>query len=243
MRPRHLLSGAPLLAVGAVGLLAWQGVTARRTIERLPEADGLTGACGEAGAPFHLVVLGDSVAAGVGIAHHDETLAGRLATLLAADTRTVRRTVLAESGLTAGGVLEQFGQHPEIASADLVVLSVGVNDALGLHSVRRWRRELGELLGAVTSAAPQARVVLLGVPDMAQFTRLPRPLRDVLGHRSRRLDGAGRDLAAEFTRVQHLPLDLSMLDEGVEAFAADGFHPSSALHSAIARQINGADRG
>ncbi|WP_067439378.1 SGNH/GDSL hydrolase family protein [Nocardioides jensenii] len=232
------------LVAGAVGLVAVQGVTARRTIERLPEADGVLGTHGDVGDALHLVVLGDSVAAGVGISHHDETLAGRLAALLASDAdvcpRAVRRTVVAESGLTAAGVLDLLeARAADIRDADVVVVSVGVNDAKGLHSTRRWRVELAALLAGLTTTAPGARVVLLGVPDMAMFTRLPRPLRSVLGVRSRSLDRAGRDLVATYPQVQHLALRADLLGEGgAPAFAADGFHPSAALHEAMAREMH-----
>ncbi|QIX26169.1 SGNH/GDSL hydrolase family protein [Nocardioides sp. JQ2195] len=238
MRAERLLLGAPVLALGAVGVLAWQGITARRTIERLPEADGLLGEHAGSGEALHLVVLGDSVAAGVGIAHHDETLAGRLAVLLSGD-RAVRRTVVARSGLTAAGVLHLVeSRAADLADADVVVLSVGVNDAKGMHSLRRWRRELDVLLASVTTSAPSARVVLLGVPDMGAFVRLPRPLRSVLGLRSRSLDRVGRALVATYPQVDHLALDPGMAGGAADLFADDGFRPSATLHAAIARDVH-----
>lgn len=243
MGRRALLLAPPLAALGAVGLVAWQGVSARRTIERLPEADGVDASHGPVdGRPFHLVVVGDSVAAGVGIDHHDRSLAGHLAALLAGE-HVVRRTVVASSGLTAAGVsalVRDRAEHEpdQLASADLVVLSVGVNDAKGLHSTRRWSAELGELLDTIARTAPVADVVLLGVPDMGMFTRLPRPLRSVLGMRSRALDRAGRVIAASYPHVRHLPLDVAQLEDGDDPFGPDGFHPSTELHAALARQIH-----
>lgn len=242
MRARRMLLAIPALVAGSVGLVVCQGVNARRTIERLPEADGLLGEHGDVGDPFHLVVLGDSVAAGVGIAHHDETLAGRLAVLLSAD-RAVRRSVIAESGLTAAGVLDLVETRAaDLADADVVVVSVGVNDTKGLHSTGRWRSELDALLSAVTTSAPGARVVLLGVPNMAGFVRLPRPLRSVLGLRSRSLDRAGRALVAAYPQVSHLPLDPESAGHGADLFAADGFHPSARLHAGLARDIHALTR-
>lgn len=242
MRRRSKLLAPPLAAVGAAGLLAWQGAQARRTIERLPEADGVEAVHGPVDAsPFHLVVVGDSVAAGVGIDHHDRALAGQLAALIAGD-HVVRRTVLARSGLTAAGITDLVREHAAstaegLETADLVVLSVGVNDTKSLHTTPRWRRELDELLTTLTSAAPGADIVLLGVPDMAMFTRLPRPLRSVLGQRSRALDRAGRVLAAARPHVRHLPFrDVQVENENF--FGPDGFHPSEQMHAAMARAIH-----
>lgn len=62
-------------------LLLWQGRRVRATALRLPEAAGPRTAEGSA---LRLLIVGDSSAAGVGAAHQDEALAGRLAQALAA---------------------------------------------------------------------------------------------------------------------------------------------------------------
>lgn len=240
---RKVVVALPVAGIGALGLIAVQGMIARRTIERLPEAEGTTHSPAQSpvqGADdvLHLVVLGDSVAAGVGIAHHRDTVAGRLTTLLSSE-RDVRHTVIAQSGLTAAGVLDlvQLRAH-DVAEADVVIVSVGVNDAKGFHSTRRWRCELDVLLTAVTRSAPHARVVLLGVPDMAMFRRLPRPLRTLLGARSRSLERAARVVLARYPQVQEVPLNAPDFRAIEDAFAPDGFHPSAAVHEAMAHEIH-----
>ena len=50
-----------------------------------------------------------------GIPHHGLTMAGRLAALLAED-RSVRRTVIAQSGLTAIGVLGLIRDRSELTT-------------------------------------------------------------------------------------------------------------------------------
>lgn len=235
---RRLVTAVPLVGLGAASLVVAQGMTARRTIERLPEASGTTHIpAGGSQDLLHLVVVGDSVAAGVGVAHHRDTVAGRLTTLLSSD-RGVRHTVIAQSGLTAAGVRALVDAHPELATADVVIISVGVNDAKALHSVRRWRTELDALLDSVTRTAPQARVVLVGVPDMAMFRRLPRPLRTVLGIRSRTLERAGRKVAAHYPQIQEMALNAPAFKAIENAFATDGFHPSEAVHEAMAHEIH-----
>ncbi|MDN5896693.1 MAG: SGNH/GDSL hydrolase family protein [Nocardioides sp.] len=220
----------------AFALVAAQGRHAKRTIVRLPEAQSPAGVHGT-GEPWRLVVVGDSVAAGVGLPHHGVSLAGMLAERFASD-REVRRTVIAETGLTAGGVRELVRDREELARADAVVVSVGVNDTKALHSARRWERELDELLGAVTAAAPRAIVVLLGVPAMDRFVRLPWVLRQVLGLRSRRLDTIGAQVVSRHPRVRRMSMDFGGPDEGPELFASDGFHPSEALHAEFAARLH-----
>jgi len=66
-------------------LLLAQGLYVRRFTPRLPEPQGpRAGSCGQ-GPSLRLLVVGDSAAAGVGVSHQDDALAGQLATCLARD--------------------------------------------------------------------------------------------------------------------------------------------------------------
>lgn len=220
-----------------LALIAGQGLYARRVILRLPEAEDPEGLHGDsATTPWHLVVIGDSVAAGVGIPHHGLTLAGQLAALLAED-RGVRRTVIAQSGLTAAEVTAMVRNRPELATADAVVVSAGVNDTKNLHSLRRWRADLTELLDTVTAAAPGALVVLLGLPPMEKFVRLPGALRHTLGVRARQMDRVARSVAAAYPTVRRVEMSDVAIDELDDPFAGDGFHPSESAHKAFATRI------
>lgn len=233
------LRNAALLAPPALlALVAAQGLHARRVVLRLPEAEDPHGLHGESdGEPWHLVVIGDSVAAGVGIPHHGLTLAGRLAALRAED-RPVRRTVIARSGLTAAGVLDLVRDRPELTTADAVIVSVGVNDTKNLHSLGRWRRELTALLDEVTRAAPDVPVVLLGLPALEKFVRLPRALRYSLGLRARQMDRVGRAVVAGYPAVRRMEMREVELGEFENPFAGDGFHPSESAHAAFASRIH-----
>ncbi len=219
-----------------LGVIAVQGAHVRRTALRLPDALGETGEHGtSSGQPFHLVVVGDSVASGVGVGHHDDTIAGRLAELIGR-TRAVRRTVIARSGYTAAEAVRLV--DGEFHDADLVVVSIGVNDTKNLHSARRWRRDLTALLDSVTAQAPNAPVVLLGLPPMEVFPAMPRPLGLALGIRVRLMDRVGRQVAARYPAVVRLELPRSAFAGTSGAFADDGFHPSAASHSQFAARIH-----
>lgn len=223
------------LTVLALPVLVVQGRRIRRTVPRLPEATGTSGIVGDGVVRCRVVMVGDSVAAGQGVDRGEDTIAGRLAALLAGDG-AARWVVHARGGLDAAQVrrrVETAGE--DLAAADVVVLSVGVNDLKALHPVARWRDELTALLGHLRGAAPKARVVMLGLPPLEMFPALPRPLRDVLGVRGRLLDAVARETAAS-AGVGYVTLDARALDRG-DAFAADGFHPSAATHSAMAEAV------
>ncbi len=221
-------------------MVAVQGLQVRRTTPRLPEAANRTGRYGDAhGDALRVVLVGDSVAAGVGVEDHEHTMAGRLAALLHARTRRpVTWSVVARSGADAAAVADLLGDGAGLAGADVVVVSVGVNDVKDLRSDDAWRTGLHRLLGLVTTAAPNAAAMLVGLPPVERFPALPRPLSMLLGARACRLDRIGRDVAAEFSAVARLELSVDELDGIPEPFAADGFHPSADLHAALAARAS-----
>jgi lysophospholipase L1-like esterase len=219
-----------------MALLARQGASVRRTALRLPEALGPEhDHSSSSGEPLNLYVIGDSVAAAVGLDHHSGSLAGRLGDLLALEG-PVRRRVLATSGFDAGQTRELVDGR--LSDADVVVVSIGVNDTKNLHSRRRWRTDLGALLDSVTTQAPRARVVLLGIPPMERFPALPTALGLALGLRSRVMDRVGREVAARYPRVRRLDLPSGEFKVLADPFARDGFHPSEAMHQLFATRIH-----
>jgi lysophospholipase L1-like esterase len=216
----------------AFPVLLTQGLRVRRTVLRLPDADGLIGEVAGPGMPLRLVVVGDSVAAGVGVDHHRETLTGELARLLAVTGgRAVSWEVIAQTGATAGEVAALVRDRPEVEAADVVLLSVGVNDAKNLHGDRRWRVELGDLIDGLRRTAPDAQLIVLGLPPMEVFPSLPWPLSAILGARARRVDAIARDVVAARPDVRRVELELPT-DPAL--FARDGFHPSAVVHAHLA---------
>jgi lysophospholipase L1-like esterase len=228
--------GLPLAGVWlGFPVLLTQGLRVRRTTLRLPDAEGPEGRVDGPGAPLRVLVVGDSVAAGVGVGHHRATIAGRVSTRLAESRgRAVTWRVVARTGATTGEVTAMLRDRTVPIEADVVVISIGVNDAKNLHTDGRFRTELGALVDHVLADLPQAEVLLLGLPPMDAFPALPRPLADLLGARARRIDAVGRGVAAGRPRLRRIEL---ALEAGEGLFAEDGFHPSAVVHDRIAREV------
>jgi lysophospholipase L1-like esterase len=208
-------------------VLVAQGRRVRRTTPRLPEAPGpRTGEAAGRGAPVRLLVLGESTAAGVGAADHQEGLAGQVARgLAAASGRPVHWRVLGRNGATAATTRQALlAPAPDVA-ADVAVVALGVNDTLRLHAPARWTADLRALIDDVRARCGPIPVVLAAVPPMGRFPALPQPLRGVLGLRATVLDRAAARLAAESDAVHHVPVPLPP-DEVARFFCADRFHPS-----------------
>lgn len=192
-------------------------------------AEGLVPGTGE---PFRLAVLGESTVDGVGAASHEEALTGCLAREHARDGRAVRWQAVGRTGANARTVRAEL--VPLVRPADLVVVALGVNDTLELRTGPAYRRDLLGLVVELRRRLGPVGIVLAGVPPMARFPSLPRPLRDVLSARSTALDTAAAALG-RVPGVRYVPMDPALLDP--DAFAADRFHPGPAGYARWARGL------
>jgi lysophospholipase L1-like esterase len=231
-------------------ILMFQGRRLRRTIPRLPEASGpctglVPGASPSlasptlASPPLNLLLIGESTAAGVGAAEHSEALVGQLAHATAARTdRAVAWQVLGRSGATARRARSMLLESELEFTPDVVVLALGVNDVLQLHSASVWRTELRELVSAVRERCGSVPVVFAAVPPMGRFPALPQPLRAVLGLRARLLDRNAQRLASELEGVFHSGAVELAPNQATALFCADRFHPSPAGYRLWAKHLS-----
>ena len=216
-------------------VLLYQGKRARRITPRLPEADGSTsGHYGEGKPEIRLLVLGESTAAGVGVTSHEQGLASQLALQLHERSgQTVCWHTFGVNGIRLGQ-LNQALTNVELPAADVVLLSMGVNDTTGFTPRYRFRQQLLALRALLAQRYPQS-LCLLSVPPMHLFTALPVPLRHIMGWRARQLDRVYEQLArqapAEFRYLNYPALtDTSLL-------ASDGYHPGERGYRAIAEAL------
>lgn len=218
------LSRAAAVLRGAVILP--QGRRLRRETPRLPDAPGpWLGAAEGAGEPLHLLVLGDSTAAGVGVDHADLGLGGRLAEALAARTgRAVSWRAHGRNGATAADLVRGHLAAALDGPVDVLFLTVGANDALALRSARAFRRDVRRIVGATRAQHPASVVLMSSLPAFFRFRLLPEPLRGTLYRHSRALEAAARTIvdAEPEARMSPPPPPYT---EGF--FASDEFHPSA----------------
>lgn len=226
---------------------AARGVIGRDT-SKPPEADGIYAPGGgdplpwRAGREFdlHLMVFGDSTAAGVGALSAAEVPGVRLARGLAeASGQRIRLSTKAISGATSKGLAGQVdamfvaGPPPDAA-----VILIGGNDVTKKHSVRA---SAARLAAAVTRLRAADAVVVVGTcPNLGIVTAIPQPLRAVVETWSVRL---ARAQAAATTAAGGHPVPMGNLlaprfREAPELlFAADGFHPSAAGYELAAEHL------
>lgn len=216
-------------------ILLYQGKKTRHTTPRLPEAGGsLSGQYGEGTPARSVLVIGESTAAGVGIATHDQGLASQIARQIHQRTgQTIAWHTFGVKGIRLGALIQML-EEIELPRAELVLLSMGVNDTTGFTPRSRFRRQLTELskLLIPRHAGP---LNLISVPPMHLFTALPSPLRHIMGWRARQLDRIYRRLAKEHPEnFRHL--DYPTVTDP-DLLASDGYHPGRKGYRYIAEAL------
>lgn len=195
----------------------------RRTTLRLPVASGQPqGISGPDNGqkPLHLWHIGESTVAGVGVDHLQAGFTCQLAGQLSAQLqRPVHWQALGANGAKARDL------HGKITSpdkADIILITLGVNDVTGLTSVKKWHRDLKDLLTEVNPHG-QAKVFFTQVPNMARFPALPYLLARALGLRSDMFNQA----LAKLSRTTGAGLLTTQADFAPELMAEDGYHPNA----------------
>ncbi len=188
---------------------------------------------------LELLLLGDSIAAGLGADKPKHTLGARLARGLGKRTEcAVTLTTAAQVGGESPWLPKQLERLPAGYRPDVAVIVVGGNDVT--HGI-----PLGEsirhLAATIDALHERGTVVVVGTcPDLGALVAVPQPLRTFASQASRRLAGAQRR-AARRHGAYVVPLGRVLRPvfaaEPEVMFSQDRFHPSSAGYQRAARAI------
>lgn len=229
--------GIGLAGAAAIGLLLAEAQWARRHVEstgdtRVPHADGLYGATYAAdGEPaLHLVLLGDSTAAGQGVHRASQTPGALLASGLAAVAeRPVRMRNVALPGARSDDLDRQvalvLGAAEQVP--DICVIIVGANDVTHHMPPTRSVRHLSSAVRRLRTAG--AEVVVGTCPDLGTIEPVGQPLRWLARRASRQL-AAAQTIGAVEQGGRTVSLG-DLLGPEFEAhprelFGPDQYHPS-----------------
>jgi lysophospholipase L1-like esterase len=236
------IGGLALAALVARQFIRVQARTARRVIgkpfgEDAWMADKLYKK--KYGEPIELVLLGDSIAAGLGADVAKHTLGAQLAKRIA---RSTRRSVNLHTAAVVGSESSMLGAQianlPAAYTADVAVIIVGGNDVT--HRVKT-SVSLQHLEDAVQFLQAGGTEVVVGTcPDLSALTAVPQPLRSLIGMASRQLALAQRELVTDLGGRAVSLADLVgpfFITAPDEMFATDRFHPSSAGYRRTAKAM------
>jgi lysophospholipase L1-like esterase len=220
------------LALGGRAVLQRQAAVARHLIgkplgEQALDADKVYKK--RYGDAVDLVLLGDSVAAGLGAEVPKETLGARLAKGVAKRTgRSVRLRTAARVGAESSMLGEQLASLPSSYRPDVAVVVVGGNDVTHRVPVAESVRHLEEAVRALQERG--ADVVVGTCPDLGALRPVPQPLRALGSQQSRRLAEAQRRAALGLGAYAVSLADVVgpfFITNPDEMFSLDRFHPSA----------------
>lgn len=185
---------------------------------------------------MNLVVLGDSIALGLGASRPTDTIGSRLVAALVAAGRSVELTVLAVNGARSDAMAGQ-AERAVAVGPDLAVIIVGANDLTHFTPPKLAATQLGDAVRTLRAAG--SAVLVVPAPDLSLVPWVPPNLRTIVRAGSEALRraqiiaalGAGAvvvDIPAEAT--SQFAADNSL-------FGPDRFHPSSAGYAVIASAL------
>ncbi|AZG45024.1 SGNH/GDSL hydrolase family protein [Gordonia insulae] len=186
---------------------------------------------------LHLVVFGDSTAAGLGADTADQTPGVQVVRRVSAETgKVIRYGNKAIVGATSKGLVAQIEamlvtrERPDVA-----VILIGANDVTASNGIRSSARRLGEAVALLVENG--AKVVVGTCPDFGVITAIPQPLRSVLRRWGLQLASAQRG-AVRAAGGRPVPMaDLlakEFLAKPEHMFSPDQYHPSAAGYALAA---------
>lgn len=160
--------------------------------------------------PDRVLVAGDGAATGRGVITHDLGLPGYLARSLTEHTgRATDVDIVVRSAMTARTCLPAL-EDVDLDRYDIVVVSLGVNEALALTPLASWQDALSALLRDLLTRTPEAtHIFLLPIPFIGVNPHFPSRLARIVDKHVRRLNASTAKIARELPRVDVVPVDQS----------------------------------
>lgn len=198
----------------------------RQGKQRSPEPASQSNAEPKADASsLSLLAVGDSIIDGTGCSSLAHAVVGQTALQVALQCRCdVSWHAIAQSGMKAAEVQALVQREKPQQAADLILVSVGVNDVTGLRRLASWRRDLAALLSTLQQHSPQALIAVIGLPPMGEFPLLPQPLRALFGLRAKSFELVAQRFIANLDKVIYMSVPMV---SSAEQFADDGYHPGN----------------
>ncbi|MCL1123874.1 SGNH/GDSL hydrolase family protein [Shewanella surugensis] len=206
-------------------ILFAEGWYVRKTTPKLPEPKGEREGVSGSGNALSLLILGDSAAAGVGVANQSQALTGQITRLLS-DKVTLTWRLLAQSGYSTQDLLAALKTQNK-GQFDVVLISLGVNDVTDFIHVETWLKQLQDLLDFCRQELSSQQVLFSLLPPMGAFPALPQPLAWALGLRSQQFND-------QLIKWLNTESDCQFINMGqaldADKMASDGFHPGEEIY-------------
>ena len=212
-------------------ILIAQGKQLRARHPRLPNAPLPWSGRIDGPQTLSLLALGDSTIAGVGVSDAMQGLVAHIARgLYRRTSRGVTWASYGQRGATSKDMVSQY--LPEALSgtskADIIVLSVGANDAIRLRPVREVVADMVHTLTTLHTHHPHAVTLVSSLPAFHLFEAIPQPLRSIMAGHAQAIEKQLRPVVEDFSYALMSPPPPQYPQD---FFAADNFHPSAKGYS------------
>lgn len=218
--------------------LVIQGSRVKKNTIRLPEAEGEREGITGQGQTLSLLILGDSAAAGVGVAHQNDALLGAVVSALQHQYQ-VHWRLEAQSGDTTSQLIQKIKKMVN-QKYDVVVTSVGVNDVTRLMSARTWIKQQQQFYQLIQAKFQPELIIATGVPPMHLFPALPNPLSWLFGQYAKQMNFQLKKMIVKQKDMQWIEYDIQKYQSMNLEMAKDGFHPSKEIYQIWGKDV--ADR-
>jgi lysophospholipase L1-like esterase len=191
-----------------------------------------------AGGPMRIMVLGDSLALATGASRADGGfIFPAFRRLLALRPGSTLDNV-AIGGSTVADVLRLQAGRVAAVEPDVILVCVGGNDVVRRTAPAAFARDYAALLAALRRAAPRARIICCGVPDVAVspiFADERAAVAELSAADDRALRAAADRAGARF--VDFFGLTHHVGANGERFFSRDRFHPSDAGYALLSSEL------
>lgn len=223
------------LVLPLLPLLYFIGKNIRKKVPQLPEASiNLEGEFAGTNEPIRILTIGESTIAGVGVTDHADGITGSIAKGLNQQTgKRIAWRVLARNGCTAQKVREEYINIIPDCEFDFIFIGLGGNDTFRLNSPLKFRKDLLQLIEELRRIQPNARIIILNMPPIADFPAFPKTVRFILGNLVDLHRKVIADIPQNFSDVFFNDEKISLVEwtqksKNTEAaFFSDGVHPSA----------------
>lgn len=222
-------------------IILWQGKQLKAKAIELPEAKGaragqvkcrqpekMSGTSAQAKQhSLAFLHVGESTVAGVGVENFQQGLSATIAESIADLDYNTHWTSIGQSGVRIKSLIKKVDKAlTGEQTLDSVIVTLGVNDASQLVSMKQWRQQLSTLVELLTSRChnPQLKIFFSQVPPMQDFPILRFPLSSMLGCQAALMN-------LELQKLANSHQDIFYIQSGLKLqanfMAVDGFHPNA----------------
>lgn len=198
-------------------------------------------------AQFHILSLGESSIASIGVDSQEDGLTGSLAQQIEQQYQTkVSYEVTAKSGYTAAMVHDELLAQIKSEKADIIMIGLGANDTFKLSKPKKWRNDLANILDFLTTRFGDTPIVFINMPPTTEFPVFDRMLKYFVSKQMLLLRSELQGLIPSYPSAHYIPFKLTaeklikkyqLNGKRIPDFYSDGVHPSKLTYNMWAREI------